>query len=470
MNPKLLAMFPVVAVLALGVRTAKAEEEGDDDHFESGQAIVELVPGATIEAFNAAFGTTTLDSMPERPLYLVAVPEGQGESDFELAAEQSPLVREAYLDYLGAPSDPGSDTRSIYTGCTSDRYANAEPFALIGLAPVSDDGAGSIVALIDGGVDAAHPGLMGRVLTGYNFVNNTTQTPDVADGTDSNANTHPDETFGHGTFVAGLIAATAPDARIIPFQVMDSDGRATAFRVARALYAATDARVDIVNISLSSIIGTELVEEAVEYANEHGVIVVASVGNTGRNEIRYPAGYHTDLLVGVAATDNADVLAPFSTFGEAVSLTAPGVDLVSLTPRGWPAGTPDAEPGFASASGTSFSAPLVTGALALARSACPTISPRKLRRELLQSARDLDAANPGLGDDLGAGRLDVRALLYRLPCCPDFSGDGQLNLDDLDGFVQAYLAGDPSGDLNDDGSVNFDDLDAFVQRFISGCE
>lgn len=469
MNPKLLAVFPVVAVLAIGVRPARAEEEGEDDDFESGQAIVELVPGATIEAFNAAFGTATLDSMPERSLYLVAVPEGQGESDFELAAEQSPLVREAYLDYLGTPSDPGSDTRSIYTGCTSDRYANAEPFAVVGLAPASGDGEGSLVALIDGGVDAAHPALSGRVLTGYNFVTNTTATPDVADGTDSNGNTHPDETFGHGTFVAGLIAAAAPDARIVPYQVMDSDGRATAFRVARALYAATGAGADLANISLSSVVGTELVEQAIEYANERGVIVVASAGNTGRNEIRYPAGYHTDLLVGVAATDNADVLAPFSTFGEAVTLTAPGVDLVSLTPRGWPAGTPGAEPGFASASGTSFSTPLVTGALALARSACPTVSPRKLRRELLRSARDLEAANPGLGDELGAGRLDVRALLYGLPCCPDFSGDGQLNLDDLDGFVRAYLAGDPEVDLNDDGAVNFDDLDAFVQKFVAGC-
>src|SRR5262249_34715453 len=120
-------------------------------------------------------------------------------------------------------------------------------------AQQSSRGAGVMVAVLDTGVDASHETLTGHVLTnGYNFVTNSTVTTDAGDQIDNDGDQLVDEMTGHGTYVAGLIALTAPDAKILPVVVLDSEGNGDAFGVAQGMFYALDAGADVLNMSLGS--------------------------------------------------------------------------------------------------------------------------------------------------------------------------------------------------------------------------
>lgn len=265
----------------------------------------------------------------------------------------------------------------------------------------SPGSAGITVAVVDSGV-GPHPDLTGRVLPGYNLTD-----PD-----------HPGDTAdvnpaGHGTAVAGIIAAAvhnssgiagvAQRVRILPVVVLTADGLGTDVGAAEGIAWAVDRGADVINVSLGSQWFSTALESAVRYADQHGVVVVAAVGNDGNGQVRYPAAFPE--VIAVAATDNADEHLTSSNQGPEVDVAAPGVHVLST-------GFLDAghtAPTVMSFSGTSFSAALVSGVAALILSKDPSLDPGAVRALIERGAKDILPA--GRDYATGAGRVDAAASL-----------------------------------------------------------
>jgi subtilisin family serine protease len=259
-------------------------------------------------------------------------------------------------------------------------------------------GAGVVVAVIDTGVVASHPALAGHVLPGgWDFVGRDADPTDAPDGIDQDGDGRVDEGVGHGTFVASLILAVAPDAQVLPIRALDSDALGTASSVAAAITYAVSQGADVINVSAGLARSMEPVKQALERAKEAGVPVVAAAGNRQAN-VDFPAMHSEAVAVtGLSATG---AKAPFASYGSAVDLCAPAVDLLGAHPLS-PSGT-------ARWSGTSFSAALVSGAHALLLELHPAWDAEDLLDRLRATGRDVDAVNPAYSGRLGV-RVDLDA-------------------------------------------------------------
>ncbi|MDB1089719.1 type VII secretion-associated serine protease mycosin [Streptomyces sp. ACA25] len=273
-------------------------------------------------------------------------------------------------------------------------------------------GEGVLVAVIDSGVDTVNPQLtdavdpgLGADFTPENPVeDDTPPTTSRGDGTE--------DTVGHGTKVAGIIAARphedtgfvgiAPAATVVPVRQNDAYGSGTVASLALAVDHAVQSGAHIINISQDSdepLTDDSALKRAVDEALAADVLVIASTGNDGadgRSRETYPAAY--EGVLAVAASDRNNERAPFSQAGDFVGIAAPGVDMVSTVPGG----------GQCVDHGTSFAAPYVTGVAALLRAKHPDRSAGAIAAQLQQTAE-----RPGSGPDryVGWGVVDpVRAL------------------------------------------------------------
>lgn len=388
-------------------------EEADDTFFCDGQLVVALAPEVNIATLNAAIQSTIVASIPGRNIHLVALPPGTDEAAVLRILEANPLVRWAELNSIndnpeGKPNRffPTSDSAPVPSEVQLSYGRD-----LIGAAPpLCVDGTGTVVAVVDTGIDADHPAVASRLASGWNAF--TAQPGSVADrgnGRDDDGDGLIDEAVGHGTHVAGTVLQAAPNTRILPIKALNSDGAGQAFVVARAIYHAIDRKASVINLSLGAPEESRVIREAVREALAARVVVVAAAGNGGPGApVEYPAA--SDGVLAVAASDEADVGAPFSTAGPRVDLSAPGVAIASAYPLGL-LPTP-----YATASGTSMATPWVSAAAALLLDERPDRRPRRIG-ELLREAADPLA---GPADGFGAGRLDVRGALD----CGDRSANG----------------------------------------------
>ena len=220
-------------------------------------------------------------------------------------------------------------------------------------------GAGVVVAILDTGVDAWHPALRSHLGTGhYDYVDDDEDPTEEGNGRDDDGDGLVDESFGHGTHAAGLVALIAPDAELLVYRVLDADGRGHPLVIAQAIEDAVDAGADVINISfgMATKPDSRVVRDAFKYAQKHDVSVVAAVGNDGRKAKQYPAEEKDVLGVAAMGRGNRE-LARFSNYGKPAIVAAPGVDVVSTLPGGT----------FGSWSGTSMATPIVTGQVALVR-------------------------------------------------------------------------------------------------------
>ncbi|KAA6219962.1 type VII secretion-associated serine protease mycosin [Streptomyces filamentosus] len=274
-------------------------------------------------------------------------------------------------------------------------------------------GKGVRVAVIDTGVDVKNPQLARAVDTksGINLLPKNAKDANgyklkrgKEDGTT--------DTVGHGTKVAGIIAARpakgtgfvglAPDATIIPVQQNDADGHGTAETLATAIRHAIAKKADVINISqdtADAVKPTPLLEQAVKAALEAEIVVVASAGNDGLGgnvKPTYPASY--EGVLAVAAADRNNERAAFSQSGDFVGVAAPGVDMVSTVPGG----------GHCADNGTSFSAPYVAGLAALVKAKHGDWTQEQIVAQIQQTAERSVAGHDRL---VGWGVVDpVRAL------------------------------------------------------------
>ena len=208
----------------------------------------------------------------------------------------------------------------------------------------------------------------------------------------------PFDEFGHGTMVAGLLHATAPEASLVPIRAFDSSGQSTLFLAIAAVYAAIGQDVDVINMSFSIGKDSPTFKRALGVAWNEGIALVASVGNDAKDAKNiYPAAY--PMVIGVAATDFDDRLASFSNFGKTVTVTAPGQGVVSTFPGGL----------WAKASGTSFSTPIVSGSIALLVSMGQRSG--TAARNVVYTADSIDKLNPDFRRKLGRGRINILKAL-----------------------------------------------------------
>ncbi len=253
-------------------------------------------------------------------------------------------------------------------------------------------GAGVKVAIIDTGIDIHHTDL--AVAGGYSCVSYTTSYDDDA---------------GHGSHVAGTVAALAngtgvigcaPQASLYAVKVLDSTGSGTWTDVVEGIDWATANGMDIINMSLGGSSGTTALQQACDNAYAAGVLIVCSAGNSGTTDgtgdnVGYPARY--DSCIAVAATDSSDVRAYFSSTGPAVELAAPGVTIYSTYYTG----------GYTTMSGTSMASPHVAGVAALVMAANPSFTNVQVRNALDSTAIDL--GDPGRDPWYGYGLVNAPA-------------------------------------------------------------
>lgn len=251
-------------------------------------------------------------------------------------------------------------------------------------------GAGSVVAVLDTGVDTSHPALANRLLPGYDYVDDDTVPAEATDQVDGDGDGAVDESYGHGTFVAGTIALVAPEAKILPMRTLDSDGTGNAVVVAEAVADAVTAGADVINLAF----GTpnkpmsNTLEEAIKRARERGVLVVVSAGNEGSRAESYPAAQSECLGVG-AQTADGKRLADFSNRGSWVDVAAPGSAVVGPFPGGR----------YVRWSGTSVAAPVVSAQALLVTTARPNLAVDKVSDAIVKSSTLL---KPSRSDELYA--------------------------------------------------------------------
>jgi len=238
-----------------------------------------------------------------------------------------------------------------------------------------------LIGVLDTGVDAYHPDLEGKVIDDENNI----------------------DEIGHGTEVSGIIAAKtnniegiagiAWNAKILSLKITNEEGVASVSTVVSALDKAYRNGVKIVQVSLSANIRSKILKGAIQEAQERGILIISSGGNTGVNELRYPAAYSG--VIGVGAISQDKDIEAYSTRGEHISLVAPGSFIY----------TTSNDSGYTEVTGSSFAAPQVTGAAALVWSVAPNLTNKEVREILINSAEDLGQA--GRDNEYGYGLLNV---------------------------------------------------------------
>lgn len=249
-----------------------------------------------------------------------------------------------------------------------------------------------IIAVIDTGVDVHHQDLKEKLLTGYNALDKST---DVTD------------THGHGTHVAGIaaavtnnvagIAGVAKQNRILPIKVLDDKGEGTSFEVAEGIRYAVDQGASVINLSLGDYYNSRVLKEAVKYAYDNDVVLIAASGNDNVGDPMYPADYKEVFTVG-AVNENRE-RAFFSNYGNHLDVAAPGEHIPSTFPDNH----------YVIMSGTSMAAPHVSGLAALIRSVKPDLSNEEVYEIIRTTANDLGKKGPD--PYYGYGEINISQAL-----------------------------------------------------------
>lgn len=360
---------PAAATDRVLVRFAAEVDPGDRTVAlaDRGTAAGESVPGTEFVQVPAAGSTAAalLAELQQDPrvaeVQLDGVRTAQGTPDDELVPDAA-----AYLDLMRLPRAWDETT-----------------------------GAGTVIAVLDTGVDPHHPDLADRLVPGYDAISGGTDTTDSR---------------WHGTAVAGAAAASGDNrigsagaaygAQIMPVRVLAADGSGYDSDIAAGIEWAAAHGADVINLSLAGAAASPVLRDAVQHAVDAGAVVLAAAGDAGTEVPQYPAAYAPEIagLLSVGATDDTGALAEFSSWGDSVTITAPGVEIVAPG---------SGSTGYTSGTGTSFSTPLVSGVAALLAST--TDEPAQVESALVASARD--AGPRGLDPYYGAGVVDAAAAL-----------------------------------------------------------
>lgn len=379
---------PVLAslVVALGAALLPAQAfAADEAQWVPGRLLMQPRPGlpeAEFDKIVKQHGGKQVGKIEGIDVRVIQLPPQASEKAVAALLKNNKHLKFAERDVLLKPGATANDTY----------FGSAWHLAKIG-APAAWDisqGANVTVAILDSGVDAAHPDLASKLVPGWNFFDNNSNTSDV---------------YGHGTMVAGAAAATsnnaagvasvAGGASIMPIRVTDTAGMGYLSHMASGITWAADRGAKVANLSFAGVGGFATVQSAAQYMKNKGGVVVTAAGNYGTVET-FAA---SDSNIVVSATDSNDVKASWSSYGEFVDVAAPGTGIWTTTRGG----------GYSAVSGTSVASPVTAGVVALMMAANPAIGPADIEKLLFSTALDLGSA--GFDTYYGRGRINAQAAV-----------------------------------------------------------
>jgi subtilisin family serine protease len=332
---------------------------------------------AEVLQLEARLGLTRVATIPQLRIDVVEV--DPADDDVLARLRAAPAVEwtapDRRVHALGAPNDP----------LWPSQWSPVKTHAPAAWNRTTGDPA-TVVAVVDTGVDPSQPDLAGRLAPGYDFVN---------------GDSDPGDDNGHGTAVAGIVAAVGDNhigvagycwrCRVMPLKALDANGGGFASDVARAVVWATDHGARVINTSLGGPVEDASLAAAAQYAQLRGALLVAAAGNDSSSQLDYPAAL--PAVVSVGASNRADALYPFSNQGAAVA--APGEN--TTTARGG---------GYETFLGTSSAAPVVSGIAGLLFSLVPSTTPAQVAGALEQGATPIAGVT--------FGRVDAQRALANL--------------------------------------------------------
>lgn len=354
-----------------------------DEEFAPDEVIVKLRSVRFLRPIARRYrlSPAPLEQFGTRPIYRMRILDGANPETRAAELQNDIFLRVEFAEPNFLTQAPEARGNSWSIGGTSTQYANQwfrDPLR-IPQAHQQTQGLGVKIAVLDTGIDLNHPAFTGRLIAGYDFVND-----DNNPSEEGVLGVNPG--FGHGTHVAGLVSLVAPQAQIMPIRVLDANGVGNIWVLAEGLRFAADPDgnpatadgADVINLSLATRRQTNLLSEILgeitcgeddDFGGEvqcavpgqRGIVVAAGAGNRASNIPEYPAAEAIDGLIAVAASNQADQLASFSNFGSWIQVAAPGQQILSTVPGG----------GYGTWSGTSMSTPLVAGSAALIRAQNP---------------------------------------------------------------------------------------------------
>lgn len=355
-------------------------------------------------------------------IYTLEVPTGKTMKDYIRELKEQPEIVRVEPDYrlthFYTPNDSELYLQSHHENIETEKAWNKTK----GSSDV-------IVALIDDGIDLYHEDLEENIISPYDIVEGSDETIPLGE---------------HGTHVAGIIAGEidnysggagiAPKTKIMPLNVFEGDG-AYSSDVIEAIYHAVEHDADIINMSLGSYNYSWLYQEAIDYAHDAGLVIVAAAGNEETDEPAYPASY--DHVVSVASTTPWDSPSYFSNYGPTIDVSAPGSYIYSTLPYDK----------YGEMSGTSMASPVVAGIAALIKANEPNLTGDQIVKRLIETADDL--GEKGKDDDYGYGRVNaakaVNTSAYGPLIIDSFTDQstqitGQLPYDVPEGIIRVYNA------------------------------
>ncbi len=387
---------------ATSTNTAEPDEVELTGDYVPDEVLVKFSPGLSESGCSMALSAANaevVDSIPELGVLVLHVPDGQAANVIAQLRLRGD-VEYAEPNYYARVTDiVPTDPYWSQQGNMQAIHAPAGWSYTTGATWVT-------IAIVDTGVDLTHPDLAVKILPGIDFVNNDSDPSD-------------DNTIAHGTHVAAIAAASTNNgvgmagvdwgANILPVKVLNAAGYGTYANIAAGITWATDHGAQVINMSFGGYANSTTLSDAVNYAFTHGVIQVAATGNDGIAPVMYPAAYAP--VVAVAATDNNGNHAGFSNHGPGVTVSAPGVQILSADRGG----------GYTSLNGTSMAAPHVSGLAAILRG-IPGNGPDRVRAIIQSSAADL--GDPGWDSDFGYGLIQMDAAIqaaWPTPVPPTFT-------------------------------------------------
>ena len=276
---------------------------------------------------------------------------GPSTSKFSISTTSSKKIEVIEPDYIRS-IDRVNVTSQDLTSWATERIGIANLKSQISIKDIN-----VIVAIIDSGVDYTHPLLENRMVAGYDFVDN-----------DAN----PMDEHYHGTHVAGIVAeSTNVNVKLMPIRALDEKGNGYDSNIAKGIYYAVENGASIINMSFQGKNYSTYLANAIDYAIDHNVLLVAASGNDGASTENYYPASEQNIIV-VSATDRYDNLASFSNRGDSIDVSAPGVEILSSIPGGK----------YGVANGTSMAAPYVSGILAMLKVDNPAKSNGELEQLL----------------------------------------------------------------------------------------
>lgn len=404
-----LSLFTVFLFLLFGLLDLPQKAKAQNNDHVPGQILVKFKQGTSQQEIDTQINShraRILKRIDKLNVLALKVPEAVQDTIVS-ALLKNPNVEFAEPDYyaqaLSAPNDTFFDRQwglenigQTINGVVGKEDADID-------APTAWDTTqnGVKVAILDVGINESHPDLAGKVVDRKDFTNSASGTNDV---------------YGHGTHVAGIVAAmtnnsdgvagVCPGCQLLNGKVLDDSGSGAYSWVANGIIWAADNGAKVINLSLGGPASSTTLENAVNYAWNKGVVIVAAAGNSNNSSKTYPAAYINSMAV--AATDNQDNRAYFSSYGSSwVDVAAPGVYVFST----WKDATSSANPQpecygtvcYKYASGTSMSTPMVAGVAGLVWKSNYNQSASSVRTRIELTADKIS----GTGTYWSAGRVNA---------------------------------------------------------------